>query len=173
MGSRMKLLATFLALLWPLLALAGPYATVQLDDDGKHLVITTTDGRTVVPRKLSGQVGFENAMVSKDGRRVGWLALYPNCCTSYPIPLQLVVLDADKRLHAFKGRMAIFGWCFLGNGDEIAYRQTVLHGSNFLHFERRRIADKKLLAEYDYPDDDEANRRARELAPAWVKSVPE
>lgn len=170
----MKRITVFLALLWPLLAFAGAYATVQVKDDGKYLVIATTDGRTVVPPKLSGQVGFESAAVSSDGKRVGWLALYPNCCTSYPIPLELVVLDEHKRIHTLTGNgLAIFGWCFLGNGDEVAYRQTVVHASNYLHFERRRLSDRKLLGEYDYPDDAKENRRARDLAPAWVKSVPE
>ena len=49
----MKRITVFLALLWPLLAFAGAYATVQVKDDGKYLVIVTTDGRTVVPPKLS------------------------------------------------------------------------------------------------------------------------
>lgn len=69
---------------------ADRYAEASVDDAG-DLRIVTSDGRAIVVRKEPEQVGFDRIAISQDGRSVGWLAMYPNCCTSYPIPLKLVV----------------------------------------------------------------------------------
>lgn len=55
----------------------------------------------------------------------------------------------------------------------MAYTKTVLHGSHFQHFERRSIADGKLLSEYEYPNEEAANAIARQRAPSWVQCVKE
>ena len=34
--------------------------------------------------------------IAEDGRTVGWTVLYDNCCTSYPIPLLLVIYKDGK-----------------------------------------------------------------------------
>ena len=88
--------------------------------------------------------------------------------------LKIVVLERQKRLRTLTGNgQPIFSWCFLGKGAEVAFRQGVLHGSNYQHFERRSLSDGKLLSEYDYPHEERENQRARQLAPSWVQCVPE
>ena len=74
----MRAIAAFLALVWPLLAFGGAYSKVEVDSDGKRLIIFTADGRKLMPHLLPRQVAFDSPLVSGDGRRVGWLALYPN-----------------------------------------------------------------------------------------------
>jgi hypothetical protein len=112
--------------------------------------------------------------VSRDGKYAGWLALYPNCCTSYPVALRLVVLDESRHLHTFEGaKLAIFAWCFPENKHAVAYAQGVLHGSDYRHFELRRVSDEHLLAEYEYPHEEAENILARKRAPSWVRCVPE
>ncbi len=157
------------------LALAGPFTAVELSEDQRSLRITRSDGGQLDAPLYAEQVGFQQPRISHDGRYVGWLAMHPNCCTSYPIPLRLVVMDDSQHLHSFTGiKMAVFEWCFLPKQNAVAYTQTVLHGSDFQHFEMRSIADERLLAEYEYPGDDEdGNIRARQQAPAWVRCVPE
>src|ERR671921_399500 len=83
------------------LALAAHTATAQrtvrradLDSSGRLRILIST-GRVIRPSKDSGQVAFEQITVSADRRMVGWVALHRNCCTSYPIPLELVLLRAD------------------------------------------------------------------------------
>src|SRR5437868_13894411 len=71
------------------------YRRAHIDGAGE-LHIIMADGRAIVPRKKAEQVGFDQAAISADHRSIGWLALYPNCCTSYPIPLALVVLTEGK-----------------------------------------------------------------------------
>jgi hypothetical protein len=56
---------------------------------GRPVAIVTTAGRTIEPIKDSEQVGFAKPQISPDGGAVGWLAEYPNCRTSYPVPLKL------------------------------------------------------------------------------------
>ena len=61
-------------------------------------------------------MGFQSPKMAPGSRYVGWLALFPNCCTSYPVPLALIVLDSQGQLHEFKGQQATFGWCFERGG---------------------------------------------------------
>jgi len=117
---------------------------------------------------------LSDPQISPDGKNVGWLALFPNCCASYPIALKLVVLSTSQQLHTFEGtQLAISKWCFLSDSTSVAYTQSVLHGSNFQHFERRAVSDGQLLGKYEYPHEDAANTTARKRAPAWVKGIPE
>lgn len=148
------------------------YVATELADDGTHLVITVDDGSQFSAPMFGEQVGFEDPRISSNGKYVGWLALYPNCCTSYPIPLGLVVLDPSRGLHTFDGiKIAVFKWCFLPHSSSVAYMQTVVHGSNFEHFEVRSIASGNLLAEYEYPHEEPDNTAARRRAPGWVRCV--
>ena len=172
---RMKRFAIFLTF-WiaPVLVFAGTFQAFTLSKDRAKLVIKTSDGTPIEAHKYVDQVGFSDPRISADGNKVGWLAMYPNCCTSYPIPLSLVVMDASRQLHRFDGiKLAVFEWCFLPNSAEVAFTQTTVHGSNFQHFERRAIADEKLLAQYEYPHEDDENALARKRAPKWVHCVPE
>lgn len=160
-------------LLWALFARAAAgFANVALSNDGVALAITSSDGTRFNAPLLPEQQGFGKPRISRDGRYVGWLALLPNCCTSYPVPLTLVVLDTSHHLHRIVGAgMAIFSWDFSPDSSSVAYMQTVLHGSNYEHYELRAIADDRLIAEYDYPDEQAENALARRHAPRWVRRV--
>ena len=82
-------------------------------DNAQRLRLVTTAGKTIIPPKDSGQVGFESAFISDDRRSVGWLALYPNCCTTYPIPQKLVV-RTPGRVRVFDGSgFPIWRWAFI------------------------------------------------------------
>jgi hypothetical protein len=175
---RSRTCAQLIAFAWvlvPLVVFAGGYkSAVVAEEDQSTLTITAADGSSFAAPAFIDQVGFEKARVSPDGKYVGWLALYPNCCTSYPIPLKLVVLDEARRLHTFVGiELAIIRWCLLPGSASVAYMQTILHGTSFEHFEWRAIADGKLLGEYEYPDDDEEQAVARRHAPSWVSCIKE
>jgi hypothetical protein len=169
-----KILLCLTLLFAPILVLAGAFNSFTLSGDQTSLSITTSDGTEIAAPKYTDQVGFTAPQISADGKYVGWLALYPNCCTSYPIPLSLVVLDESQRLHSFDGdKLAVFAWCFLPRSAEVAFTQTTVHGSNFQHFEKHAIVDERLIAEYEYPHEDDENARARKRAPKWVHCVPE
>jgi|SRR5882724_11916980 len=163
----------FLSLV-PVFAFGGEYRDVALSADQSELIVTVADGSKFTAPRFADQVAFTQPQISPDGKNVGWLALFPNCCASYPIALKLVVLSTSQQLHTFEGtQLAISKWCFLSDSTSVAYTQSVLHGSNFQHFERRAVSDGQLLGKYEYPHEDAANTTARKRAPAWVKGIPE
>lgn len=85
------------------------YVRASVAKDGA-LQIVTAAGQVIVPSPeperefIVKQVGFDHIQVAPDQRAVGWVALFPNCCTSYdkqPLPNQRVPgwvasLDADQ-----------------------------------------------------------------------------
>lgn len=153
---------------------AESFKSFTLSSDEAHLTITTSDNKEFDAPALPEQVGFQRPQISPDGRYIGWLALFPNCCTSYPIPLTLVVLDLTRQVHQFEGiKLATFQWCFEPKSTTVAFMQTQVHGTNFEHFEQRAISTGQRVAEYEYPNDEAENAEARKNAPAWVKCVPE
>jgi len=165
----MRLAATLLFLL-AMPAMAAPaFESFELSADGTGLAYSDSVGATWQAPKRDGQVGYAQPRISPDGQFIGWLALHPNCCTSYPVPLVLVVMDADRNRYEFRGPQATFGWCFQPDSDEVAYRRAVLHGPTPEFFELRRIRDGALLETFEMPawEPDEV-RQAFEL-PSWAR----
>jgi hypothetical protein len=156
------------------LAAHAAWVGATLADQDTRLVLTRRGATPVAAPVLTEQVAFSDVKRSADRRHVGWLAMFGNCCTSYPVAMQLVVLDEHGALHTFDGeRLPIFDWCFVPGRRAVAFRQGVLHGTDAMHFELRRIADGRRIAQYDYPHEERAQARARRHAPRWVKCVPE
>jgi hypothetical protein len=136
-------------------------------DQGGQLRILTKDRREIVPQKEPDQVAFEKPAISPDGRAVGWLALYPNCCTSYPIPLKLVIYAGGK-LRTFTGaELPVWRWCFRGGGKQVAFEQETVHGGTGVHYELRDIKTGRLVAKYD-PD---PNSQVLGFRPEWVADL--
>jgi len=121
------------------------YRRADIDSAGQ-LRIVLSNNRVLRPSKDSGQVGFEQVAMSADHRTVGWLALYPNCCTSYPIPLSLVLLRADGSRTVINDDLPIWQWAFAADGRSVAIRQAPVHGAAPTSYERRDIRTGRLLA---------------------------
>lgn len=152
--------------------------------DGLRLTAGFGDGRVrtldVEPAHdadAAHQVGFAQAKMSLEADAAGALQMYPNCCTSYPVSLSLVVFKARGRIHRIDGDgLAVSGWCFRDGGQDVALRTSVLHGTTAERFLLRRVSDGRLLADYAYPGtdpDDPASEAAYDAAvrdaPAWVR----
>jgi hypothetical protein len=137
------------------------YDTVLVDPSG-DLHIVTRDCRQIAPPKDSDQVGFDKAAISPDRLAVGWLALFPNCCTSYPIPLKLVVYSSG-RVYTFVGTgLPVWRWRFDTN-TQVAFYQEMVHGGIGEHYELRDIMTGRLLAQYEPYDSG--------TPPPWVPPV--
>jgi hypothetical protein len=67
--------------------------------------------------------------VSPDHQTVGWIALFENCCTSYPIPVKLVIW-ANGRLLPLSPYEPIWFWSFQDDGTRVAAREEMLHGES-------------------------------------------
>jgi len=126
------------------------YESAAIDGNG-DLVIVNSKGQRVVVRKEGEQTAFSAPVVSSAGTAVGAQALFGNCCTSYDIPLQLVVYSGGK-VRRFKGvGLPIFIWAFAGGGTRVAYGQEPVHFGCATHYELRDIESERLLEEIDVP----------------------
>jgi len=139
------------------------YVETVIDPSGQ-LRITTKRHREIVPKKEKDQISFDKAQISPDGRAVGWLAMYPNCCASYPLALKLVILQNGER-HTYAGSgLAISAWCFWAGGRQVAFKQETEHGGMAVHYELWDIETGQLADKYD-PD---ANPDVITKPPRWV-----
>ena len=126
------------------------YRSASLDARGA-LVIARTDGRTVVVRKRGEQKSFASPIVSSDGSAVGAQAMFSNCCTSYDIPLELVVYSKGK-IHRFRGvELPIFKWAFADGGTRVAFGQEPVHFGCETHYELRDVKSGRLVESADVP----------------------
>jgi hypothetical protein len=77
--------------------------------------------------------------------------LFGNCCTSYDIPLQVVIYSRGKT-HRFGGGLAIFDWHFADEGRRVVFSQQTVHFACSVHRELRDITSERLLATADIPE---------------------
>jgi hypothetical protein len=144
-------------------ALASSTALAQLTyrraelERGGQLRLTTSTGRAIRPPKDSDQVAFAQIAISPDRQAVGWLALYPNCCTTYPVPLKLVVLMAGTARTFGDNELPIWRWSFSANGRRVAFVQAPAHGAGIGHYELRDIRSGREVSSFDaIPDTSDA-----------------
>ena len=148
---------------------ATPYRSASTDSTGRVAIVTTA-GRTLSIPPAKEQVGVDEIVLAPGGSAVGWLALYPNAATSYPIPLELLVY-ADGKLHRFRGNeLPIWKWRFVNGGEQVAFEQETVHGGLGVHYERRRVRDGRLVAQFT-PETDHDGRRVSEDGPAWTREL--
>jgi len=126
------------------------FESADRDLDG-HLTLVTTSGRRVTVRKKGEQTAFADPAISRDGTVVAAQALFPTCCTSYDIPLELVVYTRGTE-RRFKGTgLPIFQWGFADDGRRIAYGQETVHFGCVTHYELRDILSGRLVESVDVP----------------------
>ena len=99
------------------------YQSAAIDAAG-NLAITRSDGQVVVLRKQGEQTSFSTPLVSPAKTAVAAQAMFSSCCTSYDIPLELVVYG-NGRVHRFKGvGLPIFDLGIRGRWDSHCIRPT-------------------------------------------------
>lgn len=147
------------------------YESAALDANG-NLVIVKSNGRSVIVRKERTQTGFSPPVLSSARTAVGAQAMFGNCCTSYDIPLQVVVYAGGKE-HRFKGvGLPIFHWEFSDGGTRVAYGQEPVHFGCATHYELRDIESERLLESVDVPQPCGQSPSPTPVAiPPWVASL--
>jgi hypothetical protein len=102
---------------------------------------------------------------------VEWLAEYPNCCTSYPIPLKLVIYT-DGSVRTFTGSgLPVWQWGFQAGGTQFAFEQETVHGGLGVHYELHDVATGRLLAEYDPAVGPDNRVLTKQNVPQWVAEL--
>ncbi|HEX4683126.1 MAG TPA: hypothetical protein VH277_10470 [Gemmatimonadaceae bacterium] len=137
------------------------YSKVYLDS-AHQLHVVTSRGRRITPRKIGDQTEFDAPRISADRKSVGWLAVHPNCCTTYPIPIELVVLSGGKQ-HVFRGAdLATWHWAFSPDGKRVVLEQGPVHGTR-RSFELRDIRTGRRVNSFQADSVDEKR------LPAWTR----
>jgi hypothetical protein len=149
---------------------AGSFVGATLSADGASLVIRTVDESFSASKTEEEQQGYAQPQVSGDGRFVGWVALEAACCTSYPLPITLVLLRADRSLVRFEEGLPIWAWKF-EKGGTVAFRQRTTHGTSTITYKLIRIRDRKLIGQYECFSEDASSETPR--VPEWVWSIAE
>jgi hypothetical protein len=165
----MRVLTTVLVALMSVLPVfAGDtYVRATVGEDGQ-LRILTAGGQTIAPKKDVEQVGFGKPQISPDGVAVGWLAEYRQCCTSYPIPLKLMI-HSNGSVRTFTGRgLPIMRWGFQAGGAQVAFEQEIVPGGMGVHYELHDVATGRLLAQYDPVVGPDNRALPRQKVPTWV-----
>jgi hypothetical protein len=149
---------SIILVLCAVLALRVPSSSAQttirqavLDSTKERLRIVLSNHRVIEPAKDSDQVGFAQVAVSADHRVVGWVSLDTNCCTSYPIPLALVLLSATGHRTVIQNALPIWDWSFEPGGQNVVIRQAPVHGDAPNTYELHDISTGRLLASA-FPD---------------------
>jgi hypothetical protein len=150
---------------------AERYASVLVDQD-RRVIVVTNDGRHITPPQDRDQVGAEQAAVAPDKQSVGWLALSRWCCTSYPIPMTLVVFS-NGQVRVMKGALGepIWYWHFQNGGRRVAFKEETPHGSMGLHYELWDVRSGRRVADYTPEYDENGRVAARPKEPLWVKAL--
>jgi hypothetical protein len=162
----------FLALLLgvlPCLA-ADVYTNASVDQSG-NLRISTNNGRSIIVPKEHDQEGFVQIAISANGSAVGWVALYPNCCTSYPIPFKLIVY-ANGKTRTFTGTgLPIWTWAFEADGKRVAFEEETVHGGFGVHYELHDVANGRLISQYDPAVGFDNQPLPNQTVPSWVADL--
>jgi hypothetical protein len=142
-------------------ASAAVVEQVEQDPDGT-LHILYADGSRITPPKEGdwgqerGSRSYSDAAVASDKQTVGWLVNYANCCTSYDIPLTVMIFRSGKVIRRVGDGMMIADWYFLAGGKEVVYHSGTVHGDSARHSARVDIATGKVLATYKGTPDEKS-----------------
>jgi len=125
-----------------------------------HLV--DSHGTDIVPPKITDQKSCNLPRTSADKQTAGWQVNFENCCTSYDIPLTLVLYRAGKIVQTIAAGQMIYDWQFWAN-DKVAISSGPTHGDFGRHLGLYDVTTGKLLKEWRGEQGD--------TPPAWGKGL--
>lgn len=115
-------------------------------------------------------VGFAHLQLAPDRQTLGWEVDVENCCTSYPVPLRVVVFRHGKVLRSFAPGQMVWEWMFLLDGKRLAIVTGPTHGPEVGHYCLYNVQTGKLIAEVF---GDESTQSLKSDAPAWALLLQE
>ena len=110
-------------------------------------------------------VGFSDVQLAEDRQTLGWTVDVENCCTSYPIPLRVVILRRGKVLHSFAQGQMVWSWMFSRNGERLAVVFGPTHGAEVGDYRLYDVQTGKLISE---AFGDEVTQSLKPDAPDWA-----
>ena len=121
-------------------------------------------GKTMNLAQEPSQVSARALAISPDRQAVGWLVEAPNCCTSYPIPLTLMLLrPGAKAMRLGANGLAIWGWAFRAGGAQVAFYTGPVHGDYIPNYQLHDVRTGRLI--------DTWIGREQRQAPEWARGL--
>jgi hypothetical protein len=139
--------------------------------DGTHFIQKlpplrkSTDKDTVF-----NAVGISEVQLADDRQTLGWAVQVENCCTSYSVPLSVVVFRSGRVIHSFDSGQMVWNWMFLHGGNQLAVVWGPTHGPEVGDYRLYDVKTGKLVSEV-YGD--EASQALKADAPEWAKRLEE
>jgi len=138
---------------------AAKVNTISIGSDGIVHILHSGGVEFIAPKEKE-QVSTGSSSIADDKSAAGWLVFYENCCTSYPIPLGLLVYRPGRPLRRFGDGMFIVDWSFLPGGKQVAFYTNTVHGDFAPHYELHDIETGRLIGKWEgHPNG---------KSPAWV-----
>ena len=116
------------------------------------------------------EIGFSDVKLAEDKQTIGWTIDVENCCTSYPLPSELVVFRGGHILQTFDNIRMIWSWMFVRGGERVAVVSGFSHGPEVGQYQLYDVETGKLLAEVW---GDEKLQALKPDAPRWAKLLEE
>jgi hypothetical protein len=117
-------------------------------DDGTEIV------KALPPLKASTEkeivynaVGFSGVQLAEDRRTLGWTIDVEDCCTSYAIPMGLIVFRNKHVLHTFYPGLEVWEWMFVQRGVRVAVVSGPTHGTDVGDHRLYDVRTGKLISE--------------------------
>jgi hypothetical protein len=146
----------------------GGSTALTIDKIGgdRRIVITLSDGSTVMPPKEDYQATVDEPAISNDRHAVGWLVEHwEGSVSGESIPFKLVIYRPGKPLRRFSADPVFWTWWFVDGGTRVGYCENSLHpGPSPPRCELRDVETGRKIDEY-VPSEGKA--------PAWAENVPE
>ncbi len=145
----------FLAISWMLAAPLSARGPAQTDNlglvdrayvDSSGSVHVVEGGRDIAVPKEKDQVGSSSVKIADDRKTVAWTAEYENCCTSYSIPLLLVIYRDGRVRQRLGDGLMIYDWKFWDGGKKVAFCTGTVHGDSGGHCELHDAKSGRTLA---------------------------
>ena len=131
--------------------------------------------KTLPPLKASTEketvfnaVGFSGVQLAEDRQTLGWTINVENCCTSYSIPLSVVVFRHKQVLHTFDQGQMVWNWIFVQGGEHVAVVFGPTHGPEVGDYRLYDVKTGKLISEIWGDEDTQALKPS---APEWAKRL--
>lgn len=137
--------------------------------DGTEIVKTLPPLRANTEKEVFyNAVGFSGVQLADDRRTLGWTTDIENCCTSYPVPMGVVVLRDKKVLHKIYPGLGVWAWMFVQGGERVAIVTGQTHGPEVGDYRLYDVSSGKLISEVW---GDEKLQSLKPSAPEWAKRL--
>ncbi len=127
------------------------FRRVYTGHDALAHVVTRSNTDRAIPAEPQ-QVAVSSPALSADGRIAGWLVEVENCCTSYPIPVSLVLYSESSHRVIGDGLM-IYSWCFVPRTATVAIASGTVHGMQGQNLTLYNIRSGKQVRQWTGDDD--------------------